>query len=83
MCFLVLAAASTLVLPIGVRQVIDLGFDAGTSDTINRYFVALFAVAVAMAVFGGLRFYFVSWIGERVVADLRSAVFRRVIAMDP
>lgn len=83
MCFLLLAAGSTLILPIGVRQVIDLGFNAGTSETINRYFVALFGVAVAMAVFGGLRFYFVSWIGERVVADLRSAVFRRVIAMDP
>ena len=83
MCFLLLAAGSTLILPIGVRQVIDLGFSTGTSDTINRYFVALFAVAVAMAVFGGLRFYFVSWIGERVVADLRSAVFGRVIAMDP
>jgi ATP-binding cassette subfamily B protein len=56
---------------------------AGSPDTINRYFVAFLAAAVVFGVFAALRFYLVTWLGERVVADLREAVYRRVIRMDP
>lgn len=81
--FLLIGAAAALVLPIAVRQMIDLGFDPKNAAVIDRYFLALFAVAALMAVSVGLRFYFVSWIGERVVADIRSAVYDRVIRMNP
>ncbi|MEX2481989.1 MAG: ABC transporter transmembrane domain-containing protein [Gammaproteobacteria bacterium] len=78
---LVAAAAATLGMPIAVRHVIDsgLGADAGTID--DRYFVLLFALAILVALFAALRFYLVSWVGERVVADLRATVFRHVLGL--
>ena len=75
--FLVLSAAATLSLPIAVRQVIDLGFSRSNAGVINTYFWALFGVAVLMAFASGLRFYWVSWLGERVVADIRDALYRQ------
>ena len=81
--FLMLAAAATLSLPIAVRQVIDLGFSQANAEVINTYFWALFAVAVLMAFSSGLRFYWVSWLGERVVADIRDALYRKIISMSP
>src|SRR4030095_6382860 len=51
--------------------------------TIDFYFVAFLAAAVAVGVFAALRFYLVSWLGERVVADVRSDIYSRVIRMDP
>ncbi len=81
--FMALAAAATLSLPVGVRQVIDLGFAPDNANRINRYFLLLFAVTATMAVAGGLRFYWVSWIGERVVADIRAAVYQRIMKMSP
>ncbi len=81
--FMGLAAAATLSLPVAVRQMIDLGFAAENAETINRYFLILFAVAALMAVAGGLRYFWVSWVGERVVSDIRSAVYDRVMGMSP
>ncbi len=80
---LVVAAAAMLALPVALRQLIDHGLAAQSATTINRYFLGFLAAAVAFGGFAALRFYYVTWIGERVVADLRDAVYRRVIRMDP
>jgi ATP-binding cassette subfamily B protein len=80
---LVIAAAAALVLPLALRQVIDLGFSRENAAHIDRYFLLLFGVAVVLGLFTALRFYLVSWLGERVVADIRSAVYRHVLAMSP
>ncbi|MEA3132815.1 MAG: ATP-binding cassette, subfamily bacterial [Gammaproteobacteria bacterium] len=80
---LLVATISMLALPIALRQLIDHGLAAKDASTINRYFIGFLAAAVVFAAFAALRFYLVTWLGERVVADLRSAVYRRVVRMDP
>ena len=80
---LLAAALSTLAMPVAVRYVVDSGLSAAHSAAVNRYFLGLFALAVTTACFAALRFYLVSWLGERVVADLRSAVFRHVLGLSP
>ncbi len=79
---LLIAAGAQLALPLALRQLIDLMAERDAS-TINRWFLALLAAAVVFGVFAALRFYLVTWVGERVVADLRAAVYRRVVRMDP
>ncbi len=111
--FLVIAAGSTLVVPLAFRQLIDHGFTATAtpvttvatpsptpgilaagaeaSDALNRaatlhvnlYFLGLFAVALVLAVSTAARFYMVSWLGERVVADIRTAVYTRMLDQSP
>ncbi len=80
---LLVAAAAALALPRALKNVIDKGFTAASAAAIDRYFLLLLAAAAVFAAFASLRMYLVSWIGERVVADLRSAVYARVIRMDP
>jgi ATP-binding cassette, subfamily B, bacterial len=80
---LLVAAAAMLALPIALRYLIDNGISSKRGDTINQYFVAFLSAAAIFGVFAALRFYLVSWLGERVVADMRSAVYARVIRMDP
>jgi len=80
---LVIASAAVLSMPFAVRDVIDQGFTSERASDIDRYFLALLGFAVIIGLFGAARAYFVSWLGERVVADLRDAVFRKVIEMDP
>jgi ATP-binding cassette subfamily B protein len=80
---LTVAAAALLVLPVAVRFVIDRGLAAEEAATIDRYFVYLLLVAAVFALFAALRFYLVTWLGERVVADLRSAVYRQIVRLDP
>jgi ATP-binding cassette, subfamily B, bacterial len=80
---LLIAAAAMLAVPIALRQLIDHGLAANNIGVINRYFVGFLAAAVAFGLFAALRFYLVTWLGERVVADLREAVYRRVVRMDP
>ena len=80
---LLAASAAMLVLPVALRQLIDHGLAAKDASTINRYFLGFLAAAVVYGLFAALRFYLVSWLGERVVADLRAAVYRRVVRMDP
>ena len=80
---LLVAAAAMLALPIAFRYLIDEGLSSRSTETINRYFIAFMAAAAVYGVFAALRFYLVTWLGERVVADLRSAVYARVIRMDP
>ncbi len=81
--FLTLASITMLGMPVALRYVIDYGFSATNVDSINFYFIALFLLALLFALFGSLRYYLVMWIGERVVADIRSAVYRHVINMSP
>lgn len=81
--FLTLASITMLGMPVALRYVIDYGFSASNVESINTYFFALFALAMLFALFGSLRYYLVMWIGERVVADIRSAVYRHVIKMSP
>ncbi|NCN71414.1 MAG: ATP-binding cassette domain-containing protein [Betaproteobacteria bacterium] len=85
--FLVLAAAATLAFPLALRQLIDAGLspsDKGAQVLALRgHFVALFAVAVALGLFSAARFYLVSWLGERVSADLRNAVYSHVLQQSP
>ena len=77
------AAAATLAMPIAVRHMIDAGITESGAGSVNRHFLALFALAALTGMFASLRFYLVSWLGERVVADLRSAVFRHVLKLSP
>ncbi len=80
---LLIAAAASLSLPVAIRLVIDEGFSRESAGAIDRYFIALFALAAVLAVFSAARFYLVSWLGERVVADVRNAVYRHVITLSP
>ena len=85
--FLVGAAASTLVLPLALRSLIDQGLIAADPGqrvmALREHFVALFFVGAALGVFSAARFYMVTWIGERVTADLRSAVYAHVLRQSP
>jgi len=83
MAALLVAAVAMLALPVALRYLIDRGFAGGDVGTINRYFEWFLAAAVVFGFFAALRFYLVSWLGERVVADIRAAVYDRVIRMDP
>ncbi|KMJ54261.1 ABC transporter [Vogesella sp. EB] len=78
---LLVAAAATLLLPVAFRYLIDHVFVQ--REAIDGYFLALLALALVLALFTALRFYLVSWLGERVTADVRSAVYRHVIRMSP
>lgn len=82
MAALVLASASQLALPVAIRYLIDAGLLAESAASIDRYFLGLFLVAMAFSLFSALRFYFIIWLGERVVADIRDAVYRHVIGLD-
>jgi ATP-binding cassette subfamily B protein len=80
---LIVAAGATLVLPVAVRDVIDHGFSTEDASRIGQYFLALIAVAGIMGVAAATRFYFVTWIGERVTADVRARVFSHVLSLSP
>ena len=71
-----------LALPVGAAHLIDHGMAAGDAGTVNRYFLGFLAAAVIFGIFAALRFYLVTWLGERVVADVRTAVYGRVVRMD-
>ena len=85
--FLVGAAGATLALPLALRGLIDgglVGADPGARVmALREHFLALFGVGVALGVFSALRFYMVSWLGERVTADLRNAVYAHVVRQSP
>lgn len=80
---LLVAASATLTMPAAIRQVIDQGLSSEQTASINQYFVALFGLATILAVFSALRFYLVSWLGERVVADIRASVYDHVLKLSP
>ncbi len=80
---LVIAAAAGLAFPQMFKLIIDHGFNAANAGGIARYFRYLLVVVAINAVFAAIRFYYVSWIGERSVADLRMAVQRHMLALHP
>jgi ATP-binding cassette subfamily B protein len=83
---LILAACSTLVVPLSFRQIIDMGFVSpsnGDYAQINRTFLILLLIAVVVAVTTALRFYVVSWLGERITSDVRQQVYTHVISQSP
>ena len=80
---LLVSSTALLAMPVAVRNVIDHGFSVADAANVDRYFFALLVFALVIGFFGAARAYFVNWLGERVVADLRDQVFRHVIRMDP
>ena len=85
--FLLLAATATLAFPLALRNLIDGGLLASDHGNqamaLEGYFLALFGVAIALGVSSAARFYMVSWLGERVTADLRNAVYSHVLRQSP
>jgi ATP-binding cassette, subfamily B, bacterial len=85
--FLLLAALSTLVFPVALRSLIDGGLTTVSKGeqvlALREHFLELFGVAVALGLFSAARFYMVSWLGERVTADLRNAVYAHVLRQSP
>ena len=79
---LTVAALAALAMPVSIRLVVDYGFSSANSQSIDIYFAALLLLSVIYALASSLRYYTVMWIGERVVADIRSAVYRHVLRMD-
>ena len=85
--FLVMAAVSTLVFPVALKSLIDqriVATDPGARVmALREHFFALFGVGAALGLFSALRFYMVTWLGERVTADLRNAVYAHVVKQSP
>ncbi|MBS3979730.1 MAG: ATP-binding cassette domain-containing protein [Rhodobacteraceae bacterium] len=79
---LILTASVSLMLPLAVRRVVD-GFNDANTALLDQYFAAALIIAALLAVGTGLRYYLVSRLGERVVADIRRALFDRVLGMSP
>ncbi|MFQ5634027.1 MAG: ABC transporter transmembrane domain-containing protein [Gammaproteobacteria bacterium] len=83
MVALLIASAALLAVPMAVRDVIDSGFSAADAEKVDQYFFYLLGVVLLLGIFGAARQYFVTWLGERVVADMRDSVYCHVIRMDP
>jgi ATP-binding cassette, subfamily B, bacterial len=82
MAALIFAAGATLTLPLAVRGMIDHGFSADSAGAVNAYFGAMILVAATLAVASATRYYFVMTLGERVVADLRTDLFKHLVSLD-
>ncbi len=80
---LICSSAATLVLPFFARGLLDHGFSAREAGQVGQYFLAFIAAAAVLGVASGTRFYFVTWLGERVMADIRKAVFNNVLGLTP
>ncbi len=77
------AAAATLAVPVGVRNVIDMGFSGSNASSIDRYFLILMAIGLVLAIASAARFFFVNWLGERLISDLRADVFAHLTGLSP
>ncbi|MEQ1726206.1 MAG: ABC transporter transmembrane domain-containing protein [Sphingopyxis sp.] len=77
------SSSATLAIPAGFKLVIDRGFATGDTDNINRYFIYLLGIVLVLALATTVRFFFVSWLGERTVADVRRAVQRNLLRQPP
>src|SRR5450830_734371 len=83
---LLIAAGATLAIPAAFKQMIDLGFGGAGAHSIKHVdltFLALFGVATVLGISTAARFYMVSWLGERVTADIRSKVYSHVVTQSP
>ncbi|WP_454917797.1 ABC transporter transmembrane domain-containing protein [Xanthobacter sediminis] len=79
---ILVAALATLALPLAVRRMIDFGFAADQAGLVDRYFEMLVVVVAVLAAASAARYYLVTTLGERVVTDLRTAVFARLVTLD-
>lgn len=80
---LVVASLATLAVPLAVKRMIDFGFNAESFEEINSYFAIMIAVVAVLAAASALRYYLVTTLGERIVADLRNDVFAHLTALSP
>ena len=80
---LLVAAVTTLVVPVAVRRMIDFGFSRESVNLVDSYFAVLIAVVAVLALASAARFYFVTVLGERIVADLREDVFGHLVSLSP
>src|SRR6478735_7757130 len=80
-CALLTAALATLAVPIAVRRMIDFGFSNESLNLIDSYFAVMIAVASVLALASAMRYYLVTTLGERIVADVRSEVFGHLTAL--
>ena len=80
---LTFASLATLAVPPAIRRMIDQGFSTENAEYIDTYFLALLLVTLVLGIATAMRFYLVTWIGERVVADIRKAVYEHILEMSP
>ncbi len=80
---LIVSSTTTLVIPVAVRRVLDNGFSTENAALVNQYFGMMLAIVAVLAASSAIRFYYVSWVGERVVADVRDALFRHLTSLTP
>ena len=80
---LIVAAGAMLAIGQALRRVVDYGFSSESASTLDQYFLGLLGVVAVLAAATFCRFFLVSWLGERVVADVRNAVYRHVIGLSP
>ena len=80
---LVIAASGVLAIGQGIKMVVDSGFSTGQTGMLNRMLLVVLAIVSVVALATAIRFYLVSWLGERIAADLRKAVFGHVLTLDP
>ncbi len=80
---LIIAAAAALALPVAIKLIIDQGYLLQQPEMLDRYFILLLAIVAVMAVFSAIRYYLVMWLGERIVADIRSRLYQHILKMEP
>jgi ATP-binding cassette subfamily B protein len=80
---LVCSSTASLLIPPALGRLVQNGFSQALAQHIDEYFLPLIGIALALAVATAIRFYFVTWLGERVIADIRKAVFDHVIGLTP
>ena len=80
---LIVSAAATLAVPLAVRRMIDVGFSRIEPGLVDKYFATLLGVGLILALASAARFYCVTWLGERVVADLRADIFKHLTGLSP
>ena len=80
---LFVASVATLLVPIAVRRVIDHGFTTANATLVNQYFAVMIAVVLLLAVSSAIRFYYVMWLGEKIVADVRDTLFEHLLKLSP
>lgn len=80
---LVISALAMLSVPMAVRRMIDFGFGSADGKLIDQYFGMLIVIGLVLGMASGARFYLINWLGERVVADLRTDVFRHLATLGP
>jgi ATP-binding cassette, subfamily B, bacterial len=80
---LIVASVATLLVPIAVRRIIDHGFTTANATLVNQYFSVMIAVVLLLAVSSAIRFYYVMWLGEKIVADVRDTLFEHLLKLSP